>query len=291
MTSVVVLAVQARATVCAVPVAPVPETPMVAGEFVASLLMATLPVTAPAVVGANCTVTVADWFGVSIWPTFTPLALKPAPVTFRLEMVTFALPLLVSATLSELLLPSLTVPKLKVEVLNPSSLLGATPLPLSGMESGEPGALLTSEIEPEAAPVVVGEKTALKVVFLPARMVNGAVIPDMLKPAPVTLAEEMVRLAEPGFDTVTVCELLVPVATLPKTALDGVAETCGCVPVPVMETVVGELGALLTIVIVPFTVPPVVGANCAVNEVFWPEVRVIGVASPLMLNPAPEAVA
>jgi hypothetical protein len=61
--------------------------------------------------------------------------------------------------------------------------------------------------------------------------------------------------------------LLVPVETLPKAALAGVAEICGCVPVPVMEIVVGELGALLTMETVPVALPPLVGANCAVNEV------------------------
>ena len=289
--SLLVLAVQARATVCGVPVMPVPEVLIVEGELVASLLIETLPATAPVVVGANCTVRVADWFGVNISPAVTPLVLKPAPVTVTPEMVTFALPLLVTATLSELLLPSFTLPKLKLEVLNPSTLLEATPVPLSEMDNGEPGALLSSEIEPEAAPLVVGAKTALKVMFLPARMVTGALIPEMLKPAPVTLTEEMVKVAEPPFVTVIVWELLVPVETLPKAALGGVAEICGWVPTPVMEMVVGELGALLLMVIVPFALPALVGANCALNEVPWPAASVMGVVSPLMLKPAPEAVA
>lgn len=85
--------------------------------------------------------------------------------------------------------------------------------------------------------------------------------------------------------------MFVPVETLPKAAVDGVAEICGCVPVPVMEIVVGEFGALLRRVIVPVALPPLVGENCAVNEVLCPAVRVFGVASPLMLNPAPLAVA
>ena len=39
---------------------PVPETLIVAGELVALLAMLTLPLTAPAVPGANVTVTVTD---------------------------------------------------------------------------------------------------------------------------------------------------------------------------------------------------------------------------------------
>ena len=291
MISVPVLAVHPRATVCGVVDTPVPEVLMVDGELVASLLMETLPVTAPAVVGANCTERVADWLGVNISPTVTPLVLKPAPVTPRFEMVTLAFPLLVRATLSELLLPSLTLPKFRLEVLRLSTLVAAMPVPLSEIASGELGALLMSEIEPVTAPLAVGAKIALKVAFLPARMVSGAVIPEMLNPVPVTLTEEMVKLAEPPFDRVIVWELLVPVETLPKAALDGVTDICGCAPVPVMEMVVGELGALLAMVMVPFALPPLVGANCAENEVAWPEASVTGVVSPLMLKPGPEAVA
>ena len=183
---------------------PVPEALIVAGEFVASLVMDTPPVTAPAVVGANCTVTVADWLGVRISPEVTPLALNPAPVTVTVEMVTLALPLLVSATLSELLLPSLTLPKLKLEVLKPNTLVEAMPVPLSAIDRGELGALLTSEIEPVTAPAAVGAKIALKVVFVPATMVSGALMPEILNPVPVTLTEEMVKLAEPPLDTVMV---------------------------------------------------------------------------------------
>jgi hypothetical protein len=161
---------------------------------------------------------------VSISPEVTPLALKPAPDTPTFEMVTLALPLLVSATLSELLLPVFTLPKLKLVVLNPSTLVEAIPVPLSGMDSGELGELLTSVIDPETVPAVVGAKTALNVVFFPARIVSGAVMPEMLNPVPVTPTDEIVRLADPPFDTVMVCELLVPVETLPNAALDGVAE-------------------------------------------------------------------
>jgi hypothetical protein len=228
---------------------------------------------------------------VSISPEVTPLALKPAPEMPTFEMVTLALPLFVSATLSELLLPVFTLPKLKLVVLNPSTLVDATPVPLSGIESGELGELLTSVIEPETAPAVVGAKTALKVVFLPARIVSGALMPEMLNPAPATLTDEIVRLAAPPFDTVIVCELLVPVETLPKAALDGVAAICGCVPVPLSAIVSGEFGALLTSEMLPVALPAVVGANWAVKVAIWPALIVNGAAMPVMLKPAPEAVA
>ena len=89
-------------------------------------------------------------------------------------------------------------------MLKPSTLVEVTPVPLSGMDIDGLGELLTSVIEPEAAPEVVGAKTALNVVFLPAAIVSGALMPEMLNPAPVTLTDEMVRLADPPFDTVIV---------------------------------------------------------------------------------------
>jgi hypothetical protein len=55
--------------------------------------------------------------------------------------------------------------------------------------------------------------------------------------------------------------------------------------------VVGELGALLTIEMLPVALPAVVGANCAVKVAICPTLIVSGVAMPLILNPVPEAVA
>jgi hypothetical protein len=72
---------------------------MVAGELVALLAMVTLPVTAPAAVGANSTVTGIDWLGVRVSPEVTPLTVKPAPVMLTLETVTSEFPVLVRETL------------------------------------------------------------------------------------------------------------------------------------------------------------------------------------------------
>ena len=53
----------------------------------------------------------------------------------------------------------------------------------------------------------------------------------------------------------------------------------------------GELGALLTIEMLPVALPADVGANCAVKVAICPGLIVNGVPIPLMLKPAPEAVA
>ena len=78
---------------------------------------------------------------------------------------------------------------------------------------------------------------------------------------------------------------------MPKAALDGVAAICGCVPVPVSAIASGEFGALLTIEMLPVALPAVVGANRAVKVAICPALIVKGVAIPLMLKPAPDAVA
>ncbi len=200
---------------------------MVAGELVALLAMLMLPLTAPADPGANVTVTVTDWFGVRISFAVTPLALKPAPVTPTLEIVTLEFPLFVNATLSALLLPTFTLPKLRLEVLRPSNFVAATPVPLSVMARGEFGALLVRLTEPVTAPAVLGANTALNCAEPPAAMFNGAVMPVVLKPVPVIVTALIVTVAVPPLVKLIVWELLVPVTTLPNAALDGVAVSCG----------------------------------------------------------------
>jgi hypothetical protein len=240
---------------------PVPDSVIAAGEFVASLAMLTLPFTSPAAAGANCAVMVTDWFGVSISPEVTPLSLYPVPDTVTLEIVTFEFPLLVSVVVNELLLPTLTLPNARLDVLSPRTRVAATPVPLSEIVVGELGALLTSVMDPVTLPAALGPNTALNVAALPAAIVTGAVIPVVLKPAPETVSDEIVTVAVPPFVRLTVCELFVPVVTLPKAAVVGVAANCACVPVPLNGIVSGEFIPLLTIEMLPLALPADVGAN------------------------------
>jgi hypothetical protein len=121
-------------------------------------------------------------------PDVTPLVLNPVPVTVTPEIVTFELPVFVTVTFNGLVLPTFTFPKLRLVGLVPSRKVGATPVPLKEMASGDPSALLTSEIEPLALPEVLGAKTALNVALFPAAIVAGTVRPVMLKPLPETIA-------------------------------------------------------------------------------------------------------
>ena len=94
---------------------PVPLSEMFEGEFVALLLMVTVPVTLPAAVGANTTFSTADLLGANTWLGLIPLVLNPAPVTLTAEIVTFEFPVLVTVTLSELLVFTFTLPKPRLD--------------------------------------------------------------------------------------------------------------------------------------------------------------------------------
>ena len=63
---------------------------------------------------------VADWLDVKTVPADTPLTLNPAPVTATLDIVTFEFPLFVSVTPDEPLLPTFTLPKLRLVGVAPS---------------------------------------------------------------------------------------------------------------------------------------------------------------------------
>jgi hypothetical protein len=216
---------------------------------------------------------------------------KPAPVALTLEIVTLAFPLIVKATLSKLVVPSFTFPKFKLVGLAPSSRLVATPVPPKGIVSGELGALLTSVTDRETPPDDDGAKAASIVALFPAAIVNGALNPEVLKPVPVTVACEIVRPALPPFETVMVCESLLPTTTLPKAALDGAAAICACVPVPLNAIAMGEPGALLANERLPLAPPGEDGVKLAEKPTLLPALSIIGVDNPAMAKPEPETLA
>jgi hypothetical protein len=99
---------------CCVPV-PLSETD--AGEFVALLITLTLPLNDAADPGVNITFNDAVCPGVNTCPDETPLAVYPEPDMLTLEIVTLPVPPFVNVTGSAELAPTLTLPKLKFDVL------------------------------------------------------------------------------------------------------------------------------------------------------------------------------
>src|SRR5947209_13779680 len=139
-------------------------------------------------------------------------------------MLTLELPVLVTVTVCGLLLPTNTLPKLKLVGLAVSWNVAATPVPLSGIAVGELGALLTTETLPDTLPTPAAAKATLKFVLCPGVNVKGSVSPLVAKPLPETVACETDRLAVPVFVSVIACVLVFPTTTLPKLTLVGTTE-------------------------------------------------------------------
>ena len=197
-----VLGSQLSATECELGCAPLPANAI---DSVPALLpIAMDPATLPVADGANATLSAAVCPGANVVLAPAPLTANPAPFTSTLEIVTFAFPALVSVAPSELLVPSSTLPKSRLLVLELNSRAEATELPLVEIVRGEFGALLTSEIEPVTFPAELGVKTTLNAALWPGAMLIGSARPDVLKPAPVTPTLDIVTLAVPPFCNVMV---------------------------------------------------------------------------------------
>ncbi len=155
--------------------------------------------------------------------TDKPAMLKPAPKALAPEIVTLAVPELLSVMVCVPLLPTSTFPKLKLEGLGESAT--SVPLPVREATVGVLYALLLIETLPDALPAAVGTNCALKALDCPGARENGKVNPLILKPAPVTLPCVILKLAVPELVKVTVWALAVPTATFPKLTLLGVIES------------------------------------------------------------------
>ena len=159
-------------------------------------LIVSVPLAAPAVVGAKIALNVVDCPALRVSGKFGPVKLKPVPDAAALDTVTATPPVFVTATEMVLLLPRVTLPKLALvgfAVREP----GASPVPESAILSGEPVASDTIATEPLAAPAVVGAKPTLNVTLWFAASVAGRVRPLTENPAPLTLACEMVTEVPP----------------------------------------------------------------------------------------------
>ena len=83
-----------------------------------------------------------------------------------------------------------------------------------------------------------------------------------------------------------------PVVTLPKLKLAGLMlrMKVAAIPVPLRLTELGEVGALLTIEMLPDAEPATVGRKATVIVVCCPAFTVKGSEKPLTLKPEPVAV-
>jgi hypothetical protein len=178
------LGFQVSATEGAPDCAPVPEREIVAGEFVASLVTVTLPEMSPVPDGANVTFRVAICPGVKIRPDETPLTVYPAPEMVTFEIVTLELPPLVKITGSTLLLPILTLEKLRLVLL-------ALRMSVAAPGGGVPcwlaavlGALVTP-VQPEIDRIAKSKtaRVAAGTAFWPGECVGAALFQAPLNPS------------------------------------------------------------------------------------------------------------
>jgi hypothetical protein len=98
------------------------------------------------------------------------------------------------------------------------------PIPARGITVVLPEAASLAIVrDPDAAAAVVGAKLTLMVAVCPGLIVMGRLAPEMAKPVPVTVAEEIVNGAVPLESSVTDSVLVEPVATVPKLRESGLA--------------------------------------------------------------------
>jgi hypothetical protein len=139
----------------------------------------------------------------------------------------------------------------------------ATPVPDKLTVAGDPVALLAMVTIPVTLPAEDGLNCTPIVNFWDGESVTGVPAPLRVNPAPAMLIPEIVTLAFPVSVIVTFCVAAFPVVRLPKLKLDALNEivAVAAIPFPLNATMLGEVGALLTIDTLPVTLPAVCGAN------------------------------
>lgn len=158
------------------PEAPVPDKGIVRVGFVAVEVTVTSPLALPAAVGANSTEKVAVPPPGSTTGAVMPLKLNPVPLIATFEIVMVVLPVLVTVSEMDWLLPTVTLPNARVVGSEPSG-PGAMPSPDNFMVSVglEPSEVMVKS--PSTLPVASGAKVKVKLVLCPEVRVSGAAMP------------------------------------------------------------------------------------------------------------------
>jgi len=100
-------------------------------------------------------------------------------------------------------------------------------LPVRDTPTDGSDALELSESVALAVPVVDGVNVTERLVLPPAAKVYGKISPLTLKPVPLTVALEMVRLDPPELDKLSSFVWLVPIVTVPRFMLEGAVKSYG----------------------------------------------------------------
>ena len=153
------------------------------------------------------------------------------------------------------------------------------------MIAGEFVALLATVILPVKFPAAAGEKVTLSVAFCPGARVRPAETPVEVNLALEMLTLEIVTLELPALVSKTPRTLLPPMDTFPKLKLEAplLRSVVAATPVPLMDTLLGELAASLTTDTVPETAPAAFGENTTLNVDCFPAPITMGKDIPVIV--------
>jgi hypothetical protein len=181
-------------------VTPVPDSPTFSEGFDAVLVMATLPVTAPAALGVKVAVKLVLSPAPSVSGVETPLKLKPVPLADICEIVTPELALFVSVIVCAWLFPNWTLPNATLAGFAPSD-PAASPDPVRARFTV--AMLLANATPPLALPAACGANVTVNPELCPGVSVKGVASPLTVKPVPVAVAVVIVTAMPPAFVMVT----------------------------------------------------------------------------------------
>jgi hypothetical protein len=141
------------------------------------------------------------------------------------------------------------------------------PAPEREIDAGEFVALLATVTLPDKLPVATGENVASNVADCPGARTRPVETPLSEKCAPETLTFDTVTLEFPAFVSVTLNPLLLPTTTFPKLKLEVlvVRTAVAAIPVPLKDTVLGELETLLKTATLPDSAPGAFGEKITLN--------------------------
>ncbi len=199
---------------------------------------------APADIGLNIRVMLAEALGASVWPEILPVKMVNWPLFIvRVPMVRLAVPSFLTVTVCIVLLsPTSTSPKL-IDA-GSTEILGIMPLPdratTDGLSLGL-GSLDGMVKLADCGPVAAGLKTRDILAEAPGISVCREISPLEMVNWPLFIVRlPMVRLAVPSFLTVTLRSVLLsPTSTSPKlidVGLTDISGLYGAVPMPVRVT-------------------------------------------------------
>lgn len=155
------------------------------------------------------------------------------------------------------------------------------------MVAGEFVALLATVTLPDKLPAARGENVASRVADCPGVRINPAETPLVEYRAPARVTFDTVILEFPEFVKITLNALLFPIATFPKFKLDALVVSCAvaAIPIPLKDTVLGELEMSLRMETFPDIAPATFGEKTTLNVDCFPDSIVRGREIPVIVIP------